>query len=71
MIKLERNQILAISFFIFGLLFQYIRLDNIAWLPERIAHSGVILKGISFVLLSNAAILSRVACKNKQLISLI
>ena len=69
MAKDKRDQLLAIGFFVFGIIFLYV--EGISLLPPRITQNSVLLKGISLVLLSVAAILAGTAFENKRRISVI
>ena len=67
--KEKRNQLIAIGFFVVGTVFLYI--EGISLLPAIMTQNSVLLKGISLVLLSIAAILGGIAFENKQRIVII
>ena len=69
--KQKRDQLIAISFLLISSIFLYVELENISWLPDRVAQSSILIKGISFVLLSIAAILAGIAFENKRRIAII
>ena len=69
MAKERRNQLIAIGFFIVGIIFLYI--GGISLLPAIITRNVVLLKGIALVLLSIAAILGGTSFENKQRIVII
>jgi hypothetical protein len=69
MTKERRNQLIAIGFFVVGIIFLYI--EGISLLPAIITQNVVLLKGIALVLLSIAAILGGTAFENKQRIAMI
>ena len=69
MTKEKRNQLIAIGFFVVGTVFLYI--EGISLLPAIMTQNSVLLKGISLVLLSIAAILGGIAFENKQRIVII
>ena len=63
MTKERRNQLIAIGFFVVGIIFLYI--ESISLLPAIITQNVVLLKGIALVLLSIAAN-SRWDCLREQ-----
>ncbi|MCY4569971.1 MAG: hypothetical protein OXD49_16885, partial [Candidatus Poribacteria bacterium] len=65
----KRNQLLAIGFFVLGMIFLYV--EGISLVPSVITQNAVLLKGIALVLLSIAAILAGTAFENKQRIAVI
>ena len=64
--KMKRNQFIALSFFIFGILLLFLKLEYIIWILERLLQASIVLKGVSFVLLSIAAILASISYSKRN-----